>query len=74
MNSESRETLDLAALESRVDDLIRAVARLTDENQALRLQRTQLTAERAALIEKTERARTRVESMIARLKAMEMRT
>ena len=47
---------------------------LANENVALRNQQTSLTAERATLIEKTEQARTRVEAMIARLKAMETRS
>ena len=67
------EKLDLSALESRVDELIRTVDSLSSENEALRNQQQQLAAERATLIEKTELARTRVEAMIARLKAMESR-
>jgi cell division protein ZapB len=74
MTSNSSEPMDLASLESRVDELIRTIERLASENQALRTQRAQLTAERAALIEKTELARARVESKISRLKAMEMRS
>ncbi len=74
MDSDRKEALDLIALERQVDDLIRTIERLTSENRALRSQREQLTAERATLIEKTELARARVESMISRLKAMEMHT
>ncbi|MEQ8661684.1 MAG: TIGR02449 family protein [Gammaproteobacteria bacterium] len=73
MTSASNERLDLAALEARVDDLIKTVESLTTENVALRNQQATLTAERASLIEKTEQARSRVEAMIARLKAMETR-
>jgi cell division protein ZapB len=69
-----RDSEDLADLEARVDELIRTVGQLSSENEALRTQQAQLTAERATLIEKTEQARTRVESMIARLKAMETRS
>jgi cell division protein ZapB len=73
--AESRqETLDLAALESRVDDLIRTVDQLKTENSALRSQQDNLINERATLIEKTEQARTRIESMITRLRAMETRS
>lgn len=68
------EKLDLAALEVRVDELIKTVNSLANENDALRAQQQSLVAERAALIEKTELARTRVEAMIQRLKAMETRT
>ena len=65
-------TTDIQALESQIDELIRATQQLRDENQALRDQQANLMAERASLIEKSELARSRVESMIARLKAMEI--
>ena len=71
---EDDEKLDLASLEARVDDLIRTVDKLSEENTALRSQQNHLMAERATLIEKTEMARNRVEAMIARLKAMESRS
>lgn len=66
------EPLSLRALEARLDELIRTCEELTDENRALRDQQSHLMAERAALIEKSELARSRVEAMIARLKAMEI--
>ena len=65
---------DLSALEAQIDELIRRCERLSDENRALRDQQGSLVAERAALIEKSESARTRVEAMIARLRAMEIGT
>ena len=64
----------LGSLETQIDDLIHACDRLADENQALRDQQANLMAERATLIEKSELARSRVEAMIARLKAMEIGT
>ncbi len=67
------DKLDLAALETRVDDLIRTIESLQHENHNLRSQQSLLTAERSTLVEKTEQARSRVEAMIARLKAMETR-
>ena len=73
MAEQDGESLDLAALEGRVDELIRTIDRLSSENRALKSQQVALSAERSLLIEKTEMARTRVESMIARLKAMETR-
>jgi cell division protein ZapB len=66
--------LDLSNLEARIDELLRSVTELAEENRALRDQQSNLMAERAALIEKSELARSRVESMIARLKAMEIST
>lgn len=64
--------LNLNSLEARVDELINALSDLASENRSLRAQHSGLLAERAALIEKSELARSRVESMITRLKAMEI--
>ena len=74
MTDNKSEHLDLAALEARVDELIHTVARLKSENTALRNQQENLVSERSLLIEKTEQARARIESMIARLRAMETRS
>ena len=68
------DRIDLQALEAQVDELIRTCDSLTEENRALRDQQSNLIAERASLIEKSELARSRVEAMIARLKAMEIGT
>jgi len=65
------EDLDLKRLETRVDDLIKAVERLQQENKTLRSSHTSLMTERSHLLEKTELARSRVEDMINRLKALE---
>jgi len=65
------DEMDLKKLESRVDDLIKAVDRLQQENKTLRDSQTNLMSERNQLVEKTELARTRVEAMIEKLKAME---
>jgi cell division protein ZapB len=73
-NSSKVEGMDLSALESQVDELIQTCDLLTDENRALRDQQSTLVAERASLIEKSELARSRVEAIIARLKAMEIGT
>jgi cell division protein ZapB len=73
-DSSSIDRMDLQALETQVDELIQTCEQLTDENQALRDQQSTLVAERASLIEKSELARSRVEAMIARLKAMEIGT
>ena len=74
MSEKKPENIDLGVLEARVDDLIRTVDALKNENSALRHQQKNLISERATLIEKTEQARFRIESMIARLRAMETRT
>ena len=63
--------VDLKALEVRVDELIRACDFLKEENKTLKQKQNNLVNERAALIEKTELAKTRIESMISRLKSLE---
>ena len=68
MSENKPENVDLGVLEARVDDLIRTVDALKNENSALRHQQKNLISERAVLIEKTEQARFRIESMIARLR------
>ena len=68
------DALDTRALEEKIDRLIRICNRLEDENRALRDQQNSLVAERAALVEKSELARSRVEAMITRLRAMEAGT
>ncbi len=73
MSERQSENMDLGALEGRVDELIRTVEDLKTENSALRNQQENLINERAVLIEKTEQARVRIESMITRLRAMETR-
>ena len=70
-DNNDRIDLELKKLEVRVEELIRACSELKQENSSLRSQQESLKAERAALIEKTELARTRVEAMIGRLKSME---
>ena len=60
-----------AALQSRVETLIELNLKLMRENQALRTQQRNWTSERAALIEKNELAKSRVEAMIGRLKGLE---
>jgi len=62
---------DLASLERWLDELIRTVERLKDENRSLRQQQQSLAAERSGLIQKNELARNRIEAMIAQLKSME---
>jgi cell division protein ZapB len=62
---------DIDLLEHQVDELIRRCQRLQDENSSLRARQETLMAERGELIEKNEQARSRVEAMLSRLRAME---
>lgn len=62
---------DIDLLERQVDELIRLCHRLQDENTSLRARQEVLMSERGELIEKNEQARSRVEAMLSRLRAME---
>ena len=61
----------MTTLEQRIDELIDICDKLKGENTLLRERQDILVEERGRLIEKAELARTRVESMLVRLKAME---
>lgn len=50
-------------LEDRISDLIRLANKLSNENQALRTERAELT-------EKNELAKSKLESVLSRLKSM----
>lgn len=65
------ETEQLTQLELQIDELLMLTQVLGKENRALRTQQKNWSTERAKLIEKNELAKSRVESMITRLKALE---
>jgi cell division protein ZapB len=65
------ESQALEKLEEQVQELVELCAVLSRENRALRAQQQNWSAERAKLIEKNELAKSRVESMITRLKTLE---
>lgn len=62
---------ELAALNQQLDRLLEYVHRLSEENRSLRHSQEQLASERANLLARNEQARSRVEAMIQRLKALE---
>ena len=62
---------DLHDISGRLDKLLELCHRLTEENRSLRVSQEQLSAERSNLLAKNEQARSRVEAMIARLRALE---
>lgn len=68
---EKTSVANMEQLEAKVDELIELCAVLSRENRALRAQQQNWSAERAKLIEKNELAKSRVESMITRLKTLE---
>ncbi|MDC3124581.1 TIGR02449 family protein [Gammaproteobacteria bacterium] len=68
-NTPRMEEMDI--LERRVGELISLADQLSRENKALRTQQENWSVERAKLIEKNELAKSRVESMIGRLRSLE---
>jgi len=64
-------TEQVISLEQRVERLMRLCDQLRDENRVLLNSQESLNAERAALLDKNETARARLEAMISRLKALE---
>lgn len=62
---------DLKKLEQRIEQLIAVCQRLKKENRSLKSGQRDLVQEHARLVEKTQIARTRIESMIGRLKSLE---
>ncbi len=65
------EPNELSELSNKVEHLIALCTNLQQENESLRSGEQQWKLERTQLIEKNELARTRVEAMIGRLKALE---
>ena len=70
--TETHLSLELKNFEDKLDQLIDKYHYLIDENSSLRIKQETLAQEKAQLLEKTTLARTRVEAMITRLKAMEL--
>ncbi|WP_295443281.1 TIGR02449 family protein [uncultured Thiodictyon sp.] len=64
-------SFDIDQFERGVERLLQLCQRLHEENASLRTRQEALVAERADLIEKNEQARSRVEAMLSRLRAME---
>lgn len=62
---------DFAVLERKMEELIKLCQLLARENHALKTRQNSWSSERAQLIEKNELAKTKVEAMISRLKALE---
>lgn len=70
-DSEQNQTLEINALEEKLDSLIELYRSIKNENNSLKSKQEELVREKAKLIEKTTLARRRVEAMISRLKSME---
>jgi len=65
------ENNQLQILEEKLNSLIQMCNSITEENELLKIKQAELIREKSRLIEKTILAKTKVESMITRLKSME---
>lgn len=65
------QPFELKELEEKLDQLIGQYYAVKNENHALKTKQEELVQEKTQLLEKTALAKTRVEAMITRLKAME---
>jgi len=63
--------LDYKALELKINQLIDLCRKLDAQNNTLMQEKLNWKAERAKIVQQKEDARTKVEAMITRLKAME---
>lgn len=63
--------LEIQVLEDKIDSLVKCCEKLYEENHTLKTKKEELARNHAQLLEKTTIAKTRVESIIARLKSVE---
>jgi len=73
-NTQNTVENQIRTLENKIDHLCSICQRLKDENISLREQQSNLITERAKLIEKNDSAKSRVEEIVNRLRAMERNT
>ena len=68
---ENEKIFDVSGIENKLDELAKLCQQLRQENRILRSSERVWKQERAVLVEKNELARTKIESMISRLKTLE---
>ena len=65
------EQPDVQALAEKLDQLLERYGKLEQENQALKLRQEDWKRDRAQLVHKNDLAKTKIEAMIGRLRALE---
>ena len=70
MNTENQSNIE--ALENKIEELLTLTQKLSTENTDLKQQLQTIRSDRAQLMEQKEHVRSQVESMIARLKTVEI--
>ncbi|HMA98723.1 MAG TPA: TIGR02449 family protein [Wenzhouxiangella sp.] len=71
MSSLAQSEADLNRLHAGLQDVVKRLQVLEEENRSLKARQENLVNERASLVQRNEEARSRVEAMIERLKALE---
>jgi cell division protein ZapB len=69
--TETHLPIELNDFDEKLDQLIGKYRDMKNENDSLKIQQETLVQEKAQLLEQTTLARTRVEALITRLKALE---
>jgi len=72
VTTEHNPEIALQNLEQKIDTLVHICQQLHDENLQLKNKQNELLQQRSSLLEKNEKAKSRVEAMISRLKVMEI--
>lgn len=62
---------DIKELEKNIEKCLEKIEQFAAENNALRTRMEELTQEKARLMQKNDQAKTRLESMISRLRNLE---
>ncbi|MCX7545976.1 TIGR02449 family protein [Marinicella gelatinilytica] len=62
---------DIKELEKNIEKCLEKIEQFSIENNALRTRMEELTHEKAQLMQKNDQAKTRLESMISRLRNLE---
>jgi cell division protein ZapB len=64
--------LDIKDFENKLDELIAQYQSLKNENRSLKLKLENIMQEKVELLEKADLAKARIDTMITRLKVMEL--
>ena len=73
-NSRNKYLDDITSLEETINSAIELIEKYGIENTALKQKMESLTLEKSLLLQKNDQAKTRLESMITRLKSLEQQS
>lgn len=73
-NSRNKYLDEITSLEETINSAIELIEKYGIENTALKQKMESLTSEKSLLLQKNDQAKTRLESMITRLKSLEQQS